>query len=96
MLIDRAYEMLEPSKSMAVIMYVLQHTDGDTRIFSRTYNQIQKDTGVSQATIAKVFKYMESKGAIEYLGKSRWMNYVVKGASYRCDGPEFYVENKGC
>lgn len=96
MLIDKAFNMLGTSKIMDVLIYVLQHTNGDTRIFSRTYNQIQKDTGVSQMTIAKAFKYMQDKGALEYLGNSRWLNYMVEEYSDTCDGPEFYVENKGC
>ena len=96
MLVDRAFDMLGTSRAMDVAFYVLQHTDGHTKIFNRTYNQIQKDTGASQGTIAKVFKYMESIGALEDLGNSKWVNNVVEGYSSSCDGPEFYVENKGC
>lgn len=95
MLVDKAFEMLGTSKAMDVAIYVLQHTNAKTKVFNRTYNQIQKDTGASQGTIARAFKYMESIGVLDYLGGSKWINNAVEGYSDNCNGNDFFVVNKG-
>lgn len=70
--IDKALEKLPASKEEEVALYILRHTDGDTKIFSRTYNQIQKDINVTQATIAKVFKTLEANGTLIRAGFGKW------------------------
>ena len=70
--IDKALEGLPMSKEEEVALYILRNTDGDTKIFSRTYKQIQKDINVSQVTIAKVFKILESNGTLIRAGVGKW------------------------
>ena len=89
-------KLTEKNKQMQVVIYILQHTDAKTKIFSRTYNQIQKDTKVSQPTIAKVLKVMQKNGAMEYLGDSRWrVPMVLDDVDVPKDPDYYYVHNKG-
>lgn len=95
MLLDNLFEFIKPSKSEQLIMYIIQHTDGDTQIFSRTYSRIQKDLGISKNTISRVMNTLQESGTIDYLGGSKWRIKAVTGYSDTCDGPGFYVTNKG-
>lgn len=94
MRIDKAMEYLNPSKGVQLILYIAQYTDGNTKIFSRTYNQIQKDTGISQVTIAKIFKDLESKGLMIHVSQSKWLIPAVEGYSDSSEGPGWFVESK--
>ena len=71
MIIEKLFKILPPSKAERVMLYILEHLD-ENFIFSRSYEQIQKDTGASQPTIAKVFKTMENIGAAKHIAKSKW------------------------
>lgn len=95
MLIDKAFETVGLTKAMEITLYIIQHTDAKTKIFCRTYKEIQKETGASERTIADTLKYLASKGALEHLGGSRWVNNMVEGYSRTCNGDELYVRNKG-
>ena len=95
MLIEKAYEYATPSVAEKVLLYILEHVDDDF-IFSRTYNEIQKDTGASQPTIARVFATMVESGAIEHVDKSRWkLTGIVKGWVKKPSAFGLYVRNKG-
>lgn len=88
-------EMLPPTQAEKVLVYILEHVDQDC-IFSRSYNKIQEDTGVSQPTIARVFKLMENLGAAKHISKSRWdLGAIIAGYSDSCEGFDIFVENKG-
>jgi len=92
-LVDEAFSKLDMTKSMELLFYLIQNTDVRSKIFRRTYKEIQKDTGASERTIARVIKYLESKGILEHVGTSEWRNNLVEEYSDRCDGEEFYVRN---
>lgn len=95
MILENTYKFLAPNPAEIVMLYIYEHLD-ENFIFSRTYNQIQKDTGVSQPTIAKVFEAMEEVGAAKHIGKSKWslagvaMRWVDEPSDFR----GFYVEAK--
>jgi len=97
MILERLYNFLPPSKAEQVMLYVLEHLD-ENFIFSRSYDQIQKDTGASQPTIAKVFKRMEEVGAAKHIAKSKWSLAAI--ACEYSDAADdnlatIYVEAKG-
>lgn len=93
MLVDEIYAKLDPAKSMELLFYFIQHTDVRTKTFRRTYKQIRKDTGASEKTIARVIKFLESKGIFVYLGNSSWTNYLVEDYSDSSSGEDFFVRN---
>lgn len=78
-LIDNALLRLSLSKGEELAFYILRHTNGDTKIFSRSYAQMQKDLGISQATIAHAFKEMEKNGGIIRAGVGKWFIPAVVG-----------------
>lgn len=90
MLYQNLSQIVKNSQTARLIEYFIVHTDGDTKLFKRTYKEIQADTGISQVTIANAMKHMESTGAAEYLGNSTWRNNMVLDytADYN-DGFEF-------
>lgn len=94
MLLEDIYDRVKPSKAVQILLYLMEHTD-DNKIFSRTYNQIQKDLHVSQPTIANTLKKLQSVGSIEYLGGSRWKINVLDCSSDDCDGFDLYVRHLG-
>lgn len=85
---------IELTAQWKVFMYILEHTDGDTKLFVRTYQEIKDDTGVSEMTINKVFKIMQEIGCITKLGNSRWRVDMVEGYSDTCDGIQPFVVAK--
>ena len=91
MLLDRALEYIGLDKGSA---FVLQYSNPKTKIFSRTYNQIQEDLGISHPTVARYFKTLEEAGLIIRAGTGKWIIPAVIGKSYTCDGPECYVRSK--
>ena len=93
MLINRAYEHPDTSKGARLVMYILQHTDGNTKVFSRTYKQIQEDTGISYMTIADVFKKLEADGTLIHTSKSEWFVPAVVGYSDKEEPDKDYVES---
>lgn len=95
MLLEKTYEILKPNVAEKVMLYVLEHVDRNF-IFSRSYNDIQRDTGASQPTIARVFKALEETGAAKHISKSQWlMTGIIAGHSDHADGNNFYVRNEG-
>lgn len=94
MLIDKALERVGLDNGAKFVLYLCQYANPDTKIFSRTYKQIQNDLGISQVTIAKYFQTLEDSGLIIRSGNGRWRIPAVIGKSESCDGPEWYVESK--
>lgn len=94
MRIDKALEFASMDKGTKFALYLCQYANPDTKIFSRTYKQIQKDLGVSHVTIAKYFQTLENSGLIVRAGDGRWKVPAVIAKSESCDGPEWYVESK--
>lgn len=95
MLIDPIFQKLDNSAGTRLIMYLLGHTNGDTKVFSRTYAQIQKDLGISSSTIARYFKRLESQGLLIRKSRSEWIVPAIMGYSDTCEGPEWYITNLG-
>lgn len=91
MLLNQLFEKREPTPQYKVFMYIISHTDGDTKIFKGTYKEIQEKTGVSQMTIANVFDIMKKIGAVVYVKKGEWKVPIVEGYSRTYDGFEPYV-----
>lgn len=85
---------LFPTKSMQLLMYIMEHTD-EHLVFSRTYTQMQKDLNVSRVTIASSFKILQNIGVINYLGNSRWKVNLLGEGSDSADGDEYYVRSLG-
>lgn len=85
MIIDNMMKHLPNSPFMDVVNYILSHTDGDSKVFKRTYIEIQKETGVSQVTISKVIRTMENLQFLEKLGKGCWKNNMILGKSRVAD-----------
>ena len=94
MRIDTLIEALEQSKQVRILMYIISHANPDDRVFSKTYKQISKDLNVSEPTIAKTLKKLESVNTIERVGNGRWLVKVISGYSDTCDGPGLYIERK--
>ena len=96
MLLETLYEYIKPNQAEKVLLYVLEHLDASF-VFSRSYECIQKDTGVSQPTIARVFKEMEKIGAAKHIAKSKWsFEAMMDGTANAPENfREFYVINKG-
>ena len=93
MLVEEIYDKLPgKSKQFEVLLYVIQHTDVDNKLFSRTYGQIERDVKVSQPTIAKVFRILQENGFIEKQGHSGWKVNVglEKASDYTSEG--FFVQ----
>lgn len=84
--LDQAFRMMNLSKGAQIVYYILKHTDGETKIFSKTYKEIQNATGASQPTIAKVFDVLEGCGALVRAGFGKW--YVPAVIGYEPDDEE--------
>jgi len=82
---------IELTAQWKVLMYILEHTDGNTKLFVRTYKEIKDDIGVSEMTISKVFQKMQKIGCITKLGNSHWRINMVEGYSDTCDGIQPFV-----
>lgn len=94
MLIEDITDKITPSKPIQILLYLMEYADNDF-VFSRTYNQIQKDLHVSQPTIATTLKKLQAAGSIEHLGGSRWKINVLAEQSDTCDGLDLYVRRLG-
>ena len=94
MLIDKALEHVGLDNGTKFALYLFQYANPKTKVFSRTYKQIQEDLGISQVTIARYFKVLEECGSIFRAGEGKWFIPGVIGKSDTCDGPEWYVEGK--
>lgn len=77
--LDAMLSYLKLSPAEAIVIYILRHTDGNTKIFSRTYNEIQKATGASQNTIARTFKALEKNGTLKRAGYGKWYVPAIIG-----------------
>ena len=94
MLLENIYSILKPTPADKVLLYVLEHIDEDL-MFCETYDTIQKETGVSQPTIARVFRILEETGSAKHIGKSRWlMDGIAEGFTERMDPLKPYVISK--
>lgn len=78
-MLDNAVSKLTLSKYEEIVFYIIRHTDGDTKIFSRTYAQMQNDLNVSQTTIAETLKVLENTGSIFRAGNGKWYIPAVVG-----------------
>ena len=94
MLIDKALEYIGLDKGTSFVLYLIQYSNPETKIFSRTYKQIQEDLKISPATIARYFKTLEQNSLIFRAGEGKWFIPAVIGRSYTCEGPECYVVGK--
>ena len=59
-------------KRFNITMYVLVHTDPDTKIFKATSYRVAKDTNVDRITVIRMFDDLEAKGCITPAGKNEW------------------------
>lgn len=91
MLIENPITSIDKSKATKIMMYIIQHADMETHVFSRTYKQMQADLQVSEMSLAHVFKIFESLGALENVGRSKWLVHVIEETTDDCEGPDFYV-----
>ena len=94
MRIDKTLEFVGMDKGTKFALYLCQYANPNTKIFSRTYKQIQDDLGISQVTIAHYFKLLEESNLIIRAGDGKWRVPAVIGASESCDGLEWYAESK--
>lgn len=94
MRIDTALERIGLDKGTKFLLYLVQHTNPGTKIFNRTYKQIQSDIGISQVTISRYFKSLEENSLIFRVPSGGWFVPAVIGDSDTADGPEWYVESK--
>ena len=94
MLIDKAIAFAGADKGTMFALYLCQHANPHTKIFSRSYKQIQDDLGISQVSIAKYFKLLEESNLITRAGDGKWRIHAVVQGSETCDGPEWYVTSR--
>lgn len=94
MLLETVYDRIGATKADEVLLFILQHVDLDFT-FNLTYDTIQRETGASQPTIARVFKALENAGAAKHVGKSKWlMDAIALGWEDKPSDPySFYTEN---
>lgn len=91
MLLDHVFDRLPPDPGTMFSLYLISHTDSDTKIFESTIAQIQRDLGISDKTISRYFKILQENGTVVNVGKNRWYVKAVIGDSDTCDGPNWYV-----
>ena len=95
MLINKVYAEMPKSAAMDILMYIVSNTDPDTKVFSRTYEDIQKATGASRDTISRTIARLAMAGIIQWVGNGKWYNSIVDGWSKTCNGPDWYVNYLG-
>lgn len=89
--VDKAIANLKLSAAEKIVFYILRNTNGDTKIFDRTYKQIQKDLNVSPNEISNVFHKLESNGTLIRAGFGKWFVPAVIG--YECDDEDAWTIN---
>ena len=92
MFVENAYSRLNLSKAEIVVNYIIQHADPETKIFNRTYAQIQKDTGASSATVARVFNALEENKTLLRHSPSGWFVTAIVDVF---DDDETFCEEEG-
>lgn len=93
MRIDLVAKRTEQTPGDRFALYLIQHTDNRTKIFSVPYAQIEKDLGISQVSIARFFKTLEAHGSIIRAGRGKWIVPAVIGPADSDDGDGYFVEN---
>ncbi len=58
---------------LKVINFILEHTNPDTKEFSKSYDVIARETGISFSTVAKTVQLMQKYDMIKPIDKSRWL-----------------------
>lgn len=91
MLLDNLWGICKPDRGLQFLLYLISHTDPKTQIFNKTYKEISKDLDISEPTISKYFKKLESLGSIERVCLGSWRVKLVMGVSDTCDGPDIFV-----
>lgn len=78
---------------MEIISYLVGHTDYRTMLFTKSYDQIRRDLGVSRAVIAETFKKLNELGLIEKKGAGVWLNHMIAEGSNTSEGFDYYFDN---
>lgn len=60
------------SKQVDILIYILENTQQATNTFIGTYIKIQKEVGVTSATVAKVMKKLQEKKFISKVQNGVW------------------------
>ncbi len=60
------------SKQLDVFIYIAENTNPSTNMFIGTYKMIHNDTGISEPTIAKLMKKLQSKNFIKKKFNGCW------------------------
>lgn len=70
------------SKQVDIFVYVAENTSPTSNLFIGTYKKIGEDVGVSQPTIAKLFKKLQEANFIKKVQNGVWFinpNILMKG-----------------
>ena len=70
------------SKQLDVLIYILQNVKPSDNLFIGTYSKIEKKTGVTRKTIAKIMVKLQERGYIKKVQNGVWMispDIMMKG-----------------
>lgn len=70
------------NKQIEVFAYICENTNPTNNLFIGTYKKINKDTGVSEPTIARIIKKLQEKGFIKKVQNGVWFvnpDILMKG-----------------
>lgn len=85
----------DDDSGISVLLYIIEHTDPETKIFSRSYSQMEKELHVSSATISRTFKKLSESGVLINTGLGRWYNRIVGRVDDPYEGADVLAEFKG-
>jgi len=86
---------LDMSK-VKMFVYLLEHTNPETREVNESYDSIARAAGVSYSTAAKLMQTMQEDKMIQMIGKGKW-KWTEQLLAGENDGDDeklaFYVKN---
>lgn len=74
------------SRQLDVLIYMLENTEPANNTFIGTYNEIQRNTGVSRGTIASIMKKLQEHNFIKKIHNSVWQinpRIMMKGSEFK-------------
>ena len=74
------------SKQVDILCYIMEHTQAATNTFIGTYKKIAAEVGVSEPTIATVFRKLQKAKFIRKVQNGVWVispNIMVKGNDFK-------------
>nr|CDL67197.1 unnamed protein product [uncultured bacterium] len=74
------------SKQLDVFIYILENTEPANNTFIGTYDKIEKNTGVSRPTIAKIIKKLQEHKFINKIQNGVWQvnpRIMMKGSEFK-------------